>query len=174
MHRTQNVRRSGVSVVPRTDLKTEGEQPNNRETGYREYRFKRNSRRNDWWEWMFERMMRFESNLRYGSVDWVLGLLLFYLIYLLSFFPRTSTAWDQAPQWGEKAKKISEKAKKKSVSEATSRAIVPVHRSAHFALQFFLFHPCFVLFRLLLFFCRFLLVSRSSGTQKIKIYSVPR
>ena len=112
MHRTQNVRRSGVSVVPRTDLKTEGEQPNNRETGYREYRFKRNSRWNDWWEWMFERMMRFESNLRYGSVDWVLGLLLFYLIYLLSFFPRTSTAWDQAPQWGEKAKKISEKAKK--------------------------------------------------------------
>ena len=35
---------------------------------------------------MFERMMRFESNLRYGFVDWVLGLLLFYLIYLFSFF----------------------------------------------------------------------------------------
>ena len=39
MHR----RHSGGSVVPRTDLKTEGEQANNRETGYREYRFKRNS-----------------------------------------------------------------------------------------------------------------------------------
>ena len=47
MHRTRNVRGSGVSVVPRTDLKTEGKQPNNRETGYREYRFKRNSRRNE-------------------------------------------------------------------------------------------------------------------------------
>jgi len=61
---------------------------------------------------MFERMMRFESNLRYGSVDWVLGLLLFYLIYLFSFFARTSTAWHQAPQWGEKVKKISERARK--------------------------------------------------------------
>ena len=30
MHRTRNVRGSGVSVVPRTDLKTEGKQPNNR------------------------------------------------------------------------------------------------------------------------------------------------
>ena len=75
---------------------------------------------------------------------------------------------------GGKGEENIRKGKKKSVSEATSRAIVPVHRSARFALQFFLFHPCFVLFRLLLFFCRFLLVSRSSGTQKIKIYSVPR
>ena len=30
MHRTRNVRGSGVSVVPRTDSKTEGKQPNNR------------------------------------------------------------------------------------------------------------------------------------------------
>ena len=47
---------------------------------------------------MFDRTMRFESNLRYGSVDWFhVGLLLFYLIYLFSSFPQTRTASDQAP-----------------------------------------------------------------------------
>ena len=40
------------------------------------------------------------------------GLLLFYLIYLFSSFPQTRTASDQAPQWGGKAKKISERARK--------------------------------------------------------------
>ena len=91
---------------------------------------------------MFERTMRFESNLRYGSVDQILGLLLFYLIYLFSFFPRTSTAWDQAPQWGKRRRKYP-KGQDKLATEATRRAIVPVHHSALVAPKFFLFHPVF-------------------------------
>ena len=77
-------------------------------------------------------------------MDWVLDLLLFYLIYLVSFFPRTSTAWDQAPQWGKKAKKISERARKIG-QRSDPPSVSPSPPLSPLRSPIFLFHPVFCL-----------------------------
>ena len=77
-------------------------------------------------------------------MDWVLDLLLFYLIYLVSFFPRTSTAWDQAPQWGKKAKKISERARKIG-QRSDPPSVSPSPPLSPPRSPIFLFHPVFCL-----------------------------
>ena len=68
LHRTQNVRHSGVSVVPNERLKASNqttEKLGTENTGSKGTRDE--MRRMNW----FDRTMRFESNLRYGSVDWI-------------------------------------------------------------------------------------------------------
>ena len=129
-----------LSVVRKTHLKTEGEQPNYRETEYREYRFKRNSRRNEeneclkaWCDWI-------ELKVWFcGLASWFAFVLFnLYLLFSFFFFQWTRTACDQAPQSGSKGEKT-----EWSTSETTGRVIVQADHSARLARRFLPFHPAF-------------------------------
>ena len=153
-----------LSVVRKTHLKTEGEQPNYRETEYREYRFKRNSRRNEeneclkaWCDWI-------ELKVWFcGLASWF-AFVLFNLYLLFSFFFSMKThSLGPGSAVGEQRRKnwmIDERNDRPS--DSPSRPLSPLSSPIFAVSPRFLPLPFFVF------------VSRSFRTQKIRIYSVPR
>lgn len=104
-----------LSVVRKTHLKTEGEQPNYRETEYREYRFKRNSRRNEeneclnaWCDWI-------ELKVWFcGLVSWFAFVLFnLYLLFSFFFFNEHAQPATRLRSRGAKAKKLNDRRAKR-------------------------------------------------------------